>query len=229
MDANTTATAATEAIITNMREEHFLYGGDLMEITRLLGDLEQKYVRQGSNKTGNGDFMVYMFALSDSLVHSSVGWREISRPKLRHSAASRILASLDQVGFIYLGERAGCEEHTKTFTQPRHNINVQLAKRARSQITADTCFNFKENTICLPLSAIENIEDNCISTVATFLNFENREAGLLPQFAVFPLGNQSYLTGLSVNNGTEVNIPQDEKTVQVTFHHPSNEVRFKSN
>ena len=109
---------------------------------------------------------------------SKVGWEEISVAEQRYHASSRILLSIDQIGFIYLDdqeeENTSCTLHNKTFEPcTTHGMSVQLAKLPTSQIRSGACFAFQDDQICAPDSVFDEEKVNCTTFVASFISFEN--------------------------------------------------------
>ena len=102
----------------------------------------------------------------------------------RYQASSRIVLSVDQIGFIYLDrdqeEEGVCKKHEKTFEPCTcHGMSVQLAKMPTSQITTDSCFAFQEDRICVPPSVFDEEKVNCTTFVASFISFENGTGHIL--------------------------------------------------
>ena len=97
----------------------------------------------------------------------------------RYQASSRIVLSVDQIGFIYLDrdqeeENGVCKKHEKTFEPcTTKGMSVQLAKIPTSQIGNDFCFAFQDDQICVPPSAFDEEKVNCTTFVASFISFEN--------------------------------------------------------
>ena len=138
--------------------------------------MEEEYAR--------GLFTGNMYSVLNTLVHSKVGWEEISVPEQRFDASSRILLSIDQIGFIYLdnqeGEGAICTKQNKTFEPcTTHGMSVQLAKLPTSQIRSEACFAFQDDQICVPASVFDEEEVNCTTFVASFISFENGTGDIL--------------------------------------------------
>ena len=132
--------------------------------------MEEEYAR--------GLFTGNMYSVLNTLVHSKVGWEEISVPEQRYHASSRILLSIDQIGFIYLDdqeeENTSCSKQNKTFEPcTTHGMSVQLAKLPTSQIRSEACFAFQDDQICVPASVFDEEEVNCTTFVASFISFEN--------------------------------------------------------
>ena len=97
--------------------------------------------------------------------------------KQRYQASSRIVHSVDQIGFIYLDrdrEENGFCNLTNTFEPCScHGMSVQLAKIPTSWIRNDSCFSFQNDSICVPASVFDEEKANCTTLVASFINFEN--------------------------------------------------------
>ena len=209
--------------------ERFLYGGDIIGIVGLLEGLGEKYEKEFDPdplfEVGDFEnFTSYMFTISNKLVNERVGWLEISSSESRYQSSSKILKNIDQIGFIYLDDQEtdNCEPYNKTYAKPR--MNIQLAMQPKKPNGSETCFVYQDNSICLPASAYDSVVGDCIKTVTTFMNFENEEAQLFPSFSVLPSSNQSYITGLSVNNGLKIKIADGQEPVRMSFHHPDNQV-----
>jgi hypothetical protein len=219
-----------------MRENAALFGGDLLHMTHMLEPLgwkkfNEKFFENDCPTIDRDEFLQNMLSISDTVLRSTTGWMEISDAEMKHAAASRILESVDEVGFIYLWMdgyltmdqgKIICKEENKTF-HINHNMNMQLLKIPRQSITNSTCYSFKEDTICLPAAAYGNITNDCITNVATFINFDNAQIGLFPSFFAKPSNNQSSIVSLSINNGGKIDLG-DEDPVQITFYHPEMEV-----
>ena len=134
--------------------------------------MEDEYAR--------GLFTGNMYSVLNTLVRSKVGWEEISVAEQRYQASSRILASVDQIGFIYLDDQLDeenpvCTNTSKTF-EPcmTHGMSIQLAKMPTSQIgRIDSCFSFQDDQICVPASVFDEQKVNCTTFVASFISFEN--------------------------------------------------------
>ena len=125
-----------------------------------------------------GLFTGNMYSVLNTLVHSKVGWEEISVPEQRYHASSRILLSIDQIGFIYLDdqeeENTSCSKQNKTFEPcTTHGMSVQLAKLPTSQIRSEACFAFQDDQICVPAFVFDEEKVNCTTLVASFISFEN--------------------------------------------------------
>ena len=71
----------------------------------------------------------------------------------------------------------------------------------------------------------DSIQEPCVAIVATFVKLNNLITKVFPPFFVSPSSNQSSITGLSLNNGTEISIPDDKDPVQISFTHPHDRVR----
>jgi hypothetical protein len=213
-----------------MRMEHTLFGGDLRKMSDMLSPLSRrKYnetnfpLLQEGQPDPLDEFLQYMILISDTLLRSKMAWEEISSADLRHTAASNILRSVEDVGYIYLDLLEGnCTEQQNKTVMPNQNLNVQLVKMPKHLITNDTCYTFKYDTICFPLSAFHHVTDTCIINVATFINFENYELGPFPTFFINPSTKNSSIASLSINQGLErlnISIPGNEDPVQITFQH----------
>ena len=138
-------------------------------------------------------FTAHIFSVMNTLVGSYLGWQEISVEELRYTASSRILVSIDQIGFIYLDNREEsdrvCTSHNKTFEPcEAHGMSVQLAKMPTSQIRSDTCFAFHDDEICVPSSVFDENQENCTTLVASFVKFENG-TGILLHCIIFAQNN----------------------------------------
>ena len=91
------ATSIVEELINHTRNEHYLFGGDILEISKFLKRCEftkcffliftffslgEKFAGEKvEDEYARGLFTGHMYSVLDTLVHSKVGWEEISQNK----------------------------------------------------------------------------------------------------------------------------------------------------
>ena len=166
----------TEAILTHIRDDCQMFGGDILTITELLEPLARKRGRELNQTDSPGDFTLNMFHIGSIVIGCELGWKEIHNEKSRNLAASKVTLSVDKVGFMFftISEQqstTGCDVSPIRIIHP--HLTVQLSSTPREHMEDRKCFEFPEASICIPRSAhSEDNHEDCLRHVASFWTFD---------------------------------------------------------
>ena len=195
-------------------------GGDIIAVTGALQPLIHKFANESRQEEVSKDkFMEKMVEMLTGLVKSSMGWQEIRDNMTRYKSSTRILSAIDQVGFAFMDVDEACTEQNMSLSEQTNSLNIQLVMQPKTEEMEDMCFTFNGESICLPASVTESLDGRCVTTVASFLEFENMQSQLFPPFFIQPTSNQSHIVSLSVNNGSKITVEEGGEPVRLTFHH----------
>ena len=228
---NTTAGQIVDTLVDSLgKSQCDLFGGDLLEISSYLDPLYLKQEQQVRTQDG-GNFTVQMYSITDSLIKCDHVWGEVPSDAIRYDVSSQILQSIDKVGFLFLRQNIG------TFNFTFYSLAVTL-KNGTTNKNSWSCFEFPSGSygspvvrfrhkwgvkdgvplgkICIPNVAYNNTRQGL--SVASALQFNNRERLIFPSFSNDPQTNLSTIIGLSIDNKTHVDLPSGSPPVQITFY-----------
>ena len=184
---------------------------------------------------------------TDYLFSSKIGWNEIPNDFSRYESSSNLLDVSDTTGYSFLNlskdyDNLAMEDCNRylfeglVVTMQSHNFNLR-----RNLASTSICHIFHSSTICIPISAIQNIENHEISQVAVQYKIDNTAK-------IFPTSLESlrstgqevhsysqyenlhtesslneFLIGLAINNNLRIETIPGEP-IEVKFRHEGNKV-----
>ena len=151
-----------------------LYGGDIIRLTRLMEPLAEKHARHmlENSEAINREFTENMFKVTDAFLNSSIAWMEINDDSQRYDSSSKVLSSVDSVGYLLLSTlpTSGCLSGKHNFTLSL--LTVQIVNLA-TDCEQLACFSFSTGSICVPPVVYESLHEDMAANVATEFIIKN--------------------------------------------------------
>ena len=228
-------------------------GGDIIYVANLLAQLLIKQAAVTTPKHGCNESRIItdnILSTTDYLFNSTIGWNEISNDASRYESSSNLLDVSDFSGYSFLnlskdfGSSSMEDCHTYRFdglvlTMQSSNFN----KTTRTNST-NICHIFGASKICVPVSAIQSVDENEILQVAvqhkidTSANIFPSSLESLEHFRKIRFMNEydaseanstlnEFLVGLAINANIRIDTLPDEP-IEIIFSHKSTKLKYKN-
>ena len=179
---------------------------------------------------------------------STIGWNEIPGDASRYESSSDLLAVSDLSGYSFLNlskdfEQASIEDcHSYKFEGLVVTMQSSNFNKTSNLASTSICHIFESSTICIPVSAIQNVADNEILQVAVqykidvtanifpsslkYLNTTGKS--IASDHEIKAVKSESslnkFFVGLAINRNIHVETIPTEP-IEIKFIHEYNEVR----
>jgi hypothetical protein len=209
-------------------------GGSIVALVNMYRELLTKHDQEDDSTEDNKVFTNNIVRATSVLIKHELGWNEIKSQSLRSKTFSRILSSMDNIGYIFgkslQQNNSECNQSSHVF--PSKNVNLKVRAIAASNTEMKNCFTFgSSGSICLPpadKSDKDQEEDKpCSVHVASSFSIESEKSKYFPtslRSATKSIFGNS-LIGLTIDNGSiGMQLPGDSEPIVVTFNHEENKV-----
>ena len=187
---------------------------------------------------------------TDYLFGSTIGWNEIPNDISRYESSTNLLDVSDATGYSFLNTTKESDNYAMkdcnnySFEGLVVTMQSYKFKSTRNLASTSICHIFRASTICIPISAIQNIADHEISQVAVQYKIDNAAKIFPSTFEILrTTGKESlrysqnenlhsesslneFLIGLAINNNQRIETIPGEP-IEVKFRHEDNKVTSK--
>ena len=235
-DVTASSLEVSETILENTKpaseDGHGMTGGSIVALVNMYRELLTKHDKEDDRTEDNKVFTNNIVRATSVLIKHELGWNEIKSQSVRSKTFSRILSSMDNIGYIFgkslQQNNAECNQSEHVF--PSKNVNLKVRAISASNTGMKNCFTFgSSGSICLPPADKSDKDEDktCSVNVASSFSIESEKSKYFPSSlrsdnkSIF--GN-SLIGSTNENGSIGMQLPEDSEPIVVTFNHEESKV-----